>query len=92
MTINEKEFEQLWERAATKQFVTDMNDGFPHWRRQRRQRRNTMMGLAAVCLIGGAVWFNFQPDKRYDTVACNRSGISNEYWLQVADEMLITKV
>ena len=92
MSINEQEFEHLWEQAATQQAVSDMAAGYPACRRRRQQRRS-VLGIVAVCLIGGTVLFNFNSDnRRYDNIACNRTDISNEYWLQVADDMLIAQV
>lgn len=93
MNINEQDFEQLWSRAAVKPFVDEMNDGLPKWRQQRRNRRNGLLGFAAVCLIGSSVLFTMLPgEKRYDSIACNRTNLVDDYWLQIADDMLITKV
>ena len=82
MNINEQDFEQLWSRAAVKPFVDEMNDGLPKWR-----------SFAAVCLIGSSVLFTMLPgEKRYDSIACNRTNLVDDYWIQIADDMLITKV
>lgn len=91
--MNEKEFEQLWEKAATQRSVETLAAGFPAWQVRRRRRRNSIMGFVAVCLIGGSVWFGLNPsEKNYDSVACNRSGYVDEHWMQIANEMLITQV
>lgn len=93
MNIDQKEFEQLWEQAALKPFIDEMSDGFPLWQRRRRQRRNRLMGFAAICLVGGTVLLTtLRTDKCYDSIASNRTDVVDEYWLQIANDMLITKV
>lgn len=93
MNINEQQFEQLWEQAALRPVIDEMNEGLPAWYRRRRQNRNRAFGFVALCLLGGTVLMTVLPqDKRYDSVACNRPGMTDEQWLQIADDMLIAQV
>ena len=91
--LNDEAFERLWERAATQQAAENLSHDFPAWQRQQRRRRNAVMSVAAVCVMGASVWFGFTPsNKGYDSVSCNRDGYASEYWIQVANDMLTTQV
>lgn len=91
--MNEQEFEHLWEKAATEHGAAELAAGFPAWRIRYKRRRNAIMGIAAVCVMGVSMWFGIRPEEKgFDSVACNRTGYTDEYWAQLANEMLITEV
>ena len=83
-------FEELWEREERKGREQRLRQEYPVWRRLRRSRR---VALASVAVLAGVALYAFHlpPSTRgYDAVACNRSGIADSHWVDVAAKTLRT--
>lgn len=87
--IDEKHFDELWEKAEVEKYTESLSAEYPAWLRRRHQRR-TALATVAVLVVAGFSIFNFQPStsKDYDYVACNRSGIAEGHWAKVASNIL----
>jgi hypothetical protein len=90
--INEEQFEALWQRAEADGYAKRLASEYPSWRAHRRR----MAGFAIlfVAVAGTAIPFlknpKMEPDnKNYLMAYCNRDDISAQYWVDMADELLI---
>lgn len=90
--MTEQEFEALWQRAEAAPHAERLTQEYGPWLRRRRRTAGTLaavavMALAAVPLID----YSMAADKRYDGVVCNRSGIADSHWADVAGHILTVK-
>ena len=85
-------FNDLWEREALAGLGRRLRSGYPQWQRRRRRRRLALAAAAAVAVAGITI-FNFQLSipRPYDSVACNRAGIPDRHWADVAAHVLTAK-
>ena len=91
--MDEERFEEIWEMAEAEQYGRRLAAEYPAW----RARRNRVAGMALLTLITAGVglplWHNItQSNTQHDgyTVAyCNRTGIADQYWVNMADELLM---
>lgn len=72
-------FNDLWEREA----LAGLG----------RRRRRLALAAAAAVAVAGITIFNFQLSipRPYDSVACNRAGIPDRHWAEVAAHVLTAK-
>lgn len=84
--MDEKRFEELWERAEAESYATKLSKEYPAW----RKRRQRTMATAAIVLVmaGAALPMLSNPTQPTYDIACNRSGIADQYWVDVADQLL----
>ena len=82
-------FDNIWEMEEQQALQQRLQREYPAWQRQRRVRRTTVASVA-VLLVAGISIFNFQFSihKGYDSVVCNRSGIADAHWAEVAGHIL----
>lgn len=83
-------FDSIWEQEEQQGLQQRLRQDYPTWLRRRRQRRTALASIA-VLAVAGFSFFNFQSStsKDYDYVACNRSGIADAHWADVAANILI---
>ena len=88
--MNNMTFDSIWEKEERQGLQQRLRQDYPAWLCRRRQRR-TALATIAVLAVAGFSFFNFQPStsKDYDYVACNRSGIAEGHWADVAANILI---
>ena len=89
--MNNMTFEELWENEERQGLTSRLQGDYPGWIRRRRTRR-TLLASVSVLVIAGFSIFNFQfsTPQDYDYVCCNRSGIAEEYWADMAGDILLT--
>ena len=82
-------FDELWEQEERAGLLKRMQDDYPVWQRRRHTRR-VLLASVSVLLVAGISIFNFQFSipKDYDYVCCNRSGIAEDHWADVAHNLL----
>ena len=82
-------FDSIWEQEEQQGLQQRLRQDYPAWLRRRHQRR-TALATIAVLAVAGFSFFNFQSStsKDYDYVACNRSGIADAHWADVASHIL----
>ena len=82
-------FDTLWDEEERQGLQRRLRQGYPQWQRQRRQRR-TALATVAVLAVTGISFFLFplSDSSSYDAVCCNRSGIADGHWADVAAHVL----
>ena len=85
-------FEEFWEQEERKGLLHRMRDDYPLWHRRRRIRRTALASVAVVAVAGFSLFTFSLPDAPhcYDAVCCNRSGIAEGHWAEVASNILTT--
>lgn len=88
--VNEEQFEQLWEKAGAERYASMLAAEYPAW---RVRRRRTMGVAAAVLLVAGMALPMLQNrnglSDSYLMAYCNRNDVDTEYWVNMADELLL---
>lgn len=89
--IDEKHFDELWEKAEVEKYTESLSAEYPAWR--ARRRRN--MGTAALVLMAAGATLPLLTGTQtghdsYTVAYCNRANIADQYWVDMADEMLVT--
>ena len=86
-------FDSIWEQEERQGLVQRMQHDYPRWQRQRKRR---LAAVAAVAVLVVAVispfTFHLSPSKGYDAVCCNRSGIADSHWADIAANILTTEI
>ena len=87
-------FEEFWEQEERKGLLHRMRDEYPLWQRRRRIRRTTLASVAVVAVAVFSLFTSLFPlsgaPHCYDAVCCNRSGIAEGHWAEVASNILTT--
>ncbi len=86
--MNAVDFDRIWDEAEAAAQGRRMAAEYPGW--LRRRRRNGGLAMMAVVLMVAAVpMLTMRSDVRgYDRVVCNRDGMSDAQWADLAAEML----
>ena len=89
--MTEQEFDTLWQRAAAEPHVARLLEEYPVWHRNRRRRgvAVTMVALAAVALPLLTLPQPAATDKNHTATYCNRPDITEQYWIEMADALLM---
>lgn len=91
--MDEERFDKIWEMAEAERYGQRLAAEYPAW----RAKRHRVTGLAVLALIvvgvGLPLWQNsLRATPRHDgyTIAyCNRTDIADQYWVNMADELLM---
>ena len=84
-------FETIWEQEEQRGLQQRLRQDYPVWQRRRRQRITLACTFAVVAVVGISILNSqFSIPKGYDSVACNRSGIADDHWADVAANILIS--
>ena len=86
--MTEEQFENLWQRAEVEGYATKLSQEYPAWR--TRQRRTAGMTAVAAVMLAVAVPVFVPHHDGYGKVYCNRSGIADAHWADVASNILTT--
>lgn len=82
-------FDNLWEQEERQAVQGRLRREYPQWRRRQRTRHEAVVSLAIVAVAAGiALSALHSPLSTYDSVACNRSGIADGHWADVAGRIL----
>lgn len=89
MEYNMITFDELWEQEERHGLQRRLRQDYPVWTR-RRNRHRTVAAAMAVLVVAGIFisHFQFAIPKGYDYIACNRSGIADAHWAEVAGNIL----
>lgn len=89
--MTEQEFENLWQRAEALPHADGLMEEYPSWQRNRRNR----LWVTASLVVATAVALPLlthprfsSSDDAYIAAYCNRSDIADQYWVNMADELL----
>ena len=88
--VNEEQFEQLWEKAGAERYATKLAAEYPAWRVRRRRT----IGIAAMVLLVAGVTLPMLQNRsglsdNYLVAYCNQSDVDMDYWVKMADELLL---
>ena len=87
--MDKKRFEELWEQEERQGLQQRLQQDYPAWQQRRKQRRTIMASVAILAVVGISIFnFQFSTPKGYDYVACNRNGIADAHWAEVASNIL----
>ncbi len=82
-------FDSIWEQEERQGLQQRLRQDYPAWLRRRRQRRTALASIAVLVVAGISIFnFQFSTSKDYDYVCCNRSGIAEGHWADVAAHVL----
>lgn len=90
--MTEQEFDALWQRAEATPHTTRLLEEYPAWRRQRRRTLGGAASLVAVTAVVLPLLTRPQPtvnDDSYTVAYCNRPDMANQYWVDMADALLM---
>lgn len=83
-------FDNLWEQEELQGLQQRLQREYPAWQRRRRNTLTTVASIAVLVAIAVPSILYTLPTKQYDFVACNRSGIADDHWVDVAANILIS--
>lgn len=83
-------FDDLWEQEERQGVARRLQQGYPKWQRQHKAMRCTALAAVAVLAVGGilAVDSQLSAIDCFEAVCCNRSGIPDGHWADVAAHVL----
>ncbi len=85
-------FEEFWEQEEQKALFERLQEDYPAWQHRRRLRRAAAVSLAVVAVVIISTFtFQLSPSDNNSTVCCNRSGIPDAYWDDMAAKILMTE-
>lgn len=94
--MKQEQFDELWSRAEAERYATKLAAEYPAWRTRQRRRMSVaalvlvVAGAAIPLTLGGA-----QPMLEHEGYAkayCNKADIEDQYWVDLAGEMLMDEV
>ena len=88
--IDEKHFDELWERAEAERYAKSLRADYPGWRRRRLRD----VGMAAVVLMAAGATLPLltgaqDGNDSYVVAYCNQADMADQYWVEMADELLV---
>ena len=83
-------FDELWEQEEREGLTSRLKGDYPVWLRRHKRRRTVAAAVVVAALALSPFAFHLTPLEGYDFVCCNRSGIAEGYWADVASNILTT--
>ena len=90
--MNEQRFEELWQRAEGVEYGRRLAEEYPVWRQHRRRNLGVAASLAIIVVVTLPLLtpsHNAAASDSYTMAYCNRTGIDNQYWVDMADALLM---
>ncbi len=84
--MDEKRFEELWQRAEAEGYASKMAAEFPAWRSARRRTAGIATGLAMAVIVAVPALNHIQPSEQ---IYCNNPAFSNSHWTEMASTLLM---
>ena len=88
--MNDRDFEQLWERAEAEGHAARLTAEYPDWRHKTRRTLSMAAGVALVLAVATPIALSPSATGSYNKVYCNRTGIQDQQWVDLADELLMS--
>lgn len=86
--MNEKQFEELWVKAEAESHAEKLAAEYPVWRQKTRRTLSMAAGVALVLAVATPIALAPSANVNYNKVYCNRAGIQDQQWVNLADELL----
>ena len=90
--MTEQEFDALWQRAEATPHTTRLLEEYPAWRRQRRRNLGVAASLVAVTAVVLPLLthpLTVTDNDSYTVAYSNRPEVGNQYWVEMADALLM---
>ena len=87
--MNEKQFEELWVKAEAESHAEKLAAEYPVWRQKTRRTLSMAAGVALVLAMATPIAMSPSATGNYNKVYCNRAGIQDQQWVNLADELLM---
>lgn len=87
-TMNDEQFSRLWAEAEAAGLGRRLAKDYPAWVRRRRRNGGLAVMTVAVLALAVPLLMPASSARSYDSVVCNRSGIDESQWVDLAAEML----
>ena len=87
--IDEKQFDELWERAEAGRYAAGLSAEYPAWRTRRRRTAGVVAGLALVLAVASPLMLQHSRQDSVAKVYSNRAGSADQQWLDLADGLLM---
>lgn len=90
--MNEQRFEELWQRAEGAEHGRRLAEEYPVWRQTRRRNLGVAASLVAVVAVALPLLnpsHHAATNDKYTVAYCNRSDMANQYWVEMADALLM---
>ena len=89
--MNDREFERLWERAEAESHAAKLSAEYPVWRHNIRRNMGVMASLVAVAAVSLPLLTRTPAaaDDNYMAAYCNRPELGAQYWVDMADALLM---
>lgn len=85
-------FDKKWEHEAQQGLLQRLRGERSTWVRRRRTQRTVLATMAVLAVAAVPVIdYSMAADKRFDGVLCNRNGIADSHWADVAGHILTVK-
>jgi len=84
--MEEKRFEELWERAKAEKYAEDLAAEYPAWRTHRRKTASMVTGVALLLAVSAPIALSSNTSER---IYCNNSAFSDNHWTEMADALLM---
>ena len=87
--MNEKQFEELWVKAEAGSHAEKLAAEYPVWRQKTRRTLSMAAGVALVLAVATPIALSPSATGNYNKVYCNRAGIQDQQWVNLAEELLM---
>ena len=89
--MKEQRFDELWDLAGVESHAAKLASEYPLWRTRRRRTAGMVAGVALVIAVALPVLMPHRNNNNtyYAKVYCNRTGIADQHWVDLADELLL---
>ena len=85
-------FDKNWEHEEQQGLLQRLRGERGTWAKRRRTQRTVLASVAVLAVAAvPLIDYSMAADKRYDGVVCNRSGIADSHWADVAGHILTVK-
>ncbi len=88
--MTEQQFEELWQRAEAMPHAGRLTKELAAWKR-RRQRTALTLGAALALAAAAVLWTKPAVPEGFEGVYCNRTGMADIHWANVAANILTTE-
>ena len=88
--IDEKRFNELWEKAESEKYAKEMTAEYPAWRTRTRRAASTMAALVLVVAVALPLTLSPGSSRSYEKVYCNNKAFSDSHWTEMADALLMS--
>lgn len=92
MTMSEEQFDALWQRAEASGHASQLAAEYPVWRHNIRRNLGVFASLVAVVAVSLPLLTHPHTgsgNDAYMMAYCNRPDVTNQYWVEMADALLM---